>query len=103
MMVDMLECENYAPELARNGREALSLLQGPESYLVFLDLMMPMFSGKEVCEVLAANPQARSRHIIVLMSAMDNIEETYHLDVDMVMPKPFVVEDVEEALDVYMR
>lgn len=102
MMVDILECEGYTPELARNGQEALRILGGPASYLVFLDLLMPTFSGKDLCATLALHPDIRQRHIIVLMSALDNIQETLHLDVDMVMPKPFVVDDVEEALQVYM-
>jgi len=103
MMTDILECEGYTPETARNGQEALHLLQGPQSYLVFLDLMMPAFSGKEVCEHLAVHPQTRQRHIIVLMSALDRIAETTDLDIDMLMPKPFVVKDVEEALNTYMK
>jgi CheY-like chemotaxis protein len=103
MMVDILESEGYTPDLARNGQEALGALQGSESYLVFLDLMMPNFSGKEVCNILAAHPQIRQRHVLVLMSAMDNIEETRTLDVNMVMPKPFLVDDVSEVLDTYLR
>lgn len=103
MMVDILECEGYAPDLARNGQEALRALQTSESYLVFLDLLMPGFSGKEVCASLLAHPQTRQCHIIVLMSAMDMMDEAASLDVDMVMPKPFVVDDVEEVLHTYMR
>lgn len=102
MMTDILECEGYTPELARNGQEALAILQSPQSYLVFLDLMMPAFSGKEVCERLAAHPQTRQRHILILMSAMEHSKEFEQLDVDMIMPKPFVIDDVEEALNTYM-
>lgn len=103
MMVDILESEGYTPDLARNGHEALAALQIPESHLIFLDLMMPDFSGRDVCNTLAAHPLLRQRHVIVLMSAMDRIEETHNLDVDMVMPKPFLVDDVSEILDTYMR
>jgi CheY-like chemotaxis protein len=103
MMVDILDCEGYQPELASNGQEALRILRRAESYLVFLDMMMPIFSGKEVCSALASHPELRQRHILVMMSAMDKIEETYELDVDMVMPKPFVVDEVSEVLDAYMR
>lgn len=102
MMVDILECEGYTPDLARNGQEALRLLSGPQNYLVFLDLLMPATSGKDLCLTLAAQPQVRQRHTIVLMSALDHLDETLKLDVDMIMPKPFVVEDVEEALALYM-
>lgn len=101
-MTDILECEGYTPDLARDGQEALRLLQGPYNYLVFLDLLMPVFSGKDVCASLAAHPQIRQRHIIVLMSALDSAAETANLDIDMLMPKPFLVKDVEEALETYM-
>ncbi len=104
MMMDILEYEGYTPEMARNGQEALKILaNNRENYLVFLDLMMPTFSGKDVCRVLAAQPETRQHHILVLMSAMDKIQETLNLDVDMVMPKPFVVDEVAKALDTYMR
>ncbi len=102
MMMDILECEGHTPELARNGQEALRILNGPGNYLVFLDLLMPNVNGKELCLTLAAHPQVRERHIIVLMSALDTLDETLNLDVDMIMSKPFVVEDVEEALTTYM-
>lgn len=103
MMADLLESEGHACVSVRNGQEALRLLRGPTSYLVFLDLMMPAFSGKDVCAALAEQPQTRRRHILVLMSAMDNLAETASLDIDMVMPKPFVIEDLEEALETYMH
>ncbi|MGH2481109.1 MAG: response regulator transcription factor, partial [Ktedonobacteraceae bacterium] len=91
MMVDILECEGHTPELARDGEEALRLLNGPTNYLVFLDLLMPTINGKDLCIALAAQPHVRQRHVIVLMSALDNMEETFNLDVDMVMSKPFMV------------
>lgn len=103
MMADLLESEGYSATLIRDGQEALRLLQGPESYLIFLDLMMPGFSGANVCASLASRPDMRQRHILVLMSAMDNLPETAALDIDMLMPKPFVIEDLEEVLDIYMR
>src|SRR5260370_38653534 len=93
MMGDILECEGYTPDLARNGQEALLLLQGSQSYLVFLHLVMPAFSGKEVCASLAAHPQLRPRHIIVVMSARDSIEPTASLGIDVVMPQHFLSRD----------
>ncbi len=103
MMADLLESEGHTCVAVRNGQEALRLLYEPASYLVFLDLMMPAFSGKDVCAALADQPQVRQRHILILMSAMDNLAETANLDIDMVMPKPFVIEDLEEVLETYMH
>ncbi|MBV9229372.1 MAG: response regulator, partial [Chloroflexi bacterium] len=49
MMVDILSFEAYPVRVARNGREALEILRATERYLVFLDLMMPVMDGREVC------------------------------------------------------
>jgi CheY-like chemotaxis protein len=103
MMTDILENEGLVPELARDGHEALSKLQTEERYLVFLDLMMPHFSGKEVCAALATQPAVRQRHILIMMSALADMNETHRLDVDMVMPKPFMVDDVSKILETYLK
>ena len=102
MMVDILDFEGYPLLVARNGNEALELMRGQESYLVFLDLLMPVVSGKDVCDILDKDPALRSRHVIVLMSALDRLEEASTLNVDAVMPKPFLVDDVVKAIEPYM-
>src|SRR5438128_12381348 len=73
MMIDILGFEGYDIETARHGIEALEILRGEESYLVFLDVMMPILDGKQVCEILEAEPQLRKRYVIVLMSAVERL------------------------------
>jgi CheY-like chemotaxis protein len=94
MMVDILSFEGYSIQVARNGREALEKLHQDEHYLVFLDMMMPGMDGREVCLRLNAEPRIRQRHIIIIMSALDNLVETEQLNADAIMPKPFEVEDI---------
>ena len=94
MMVDILSLEGYSIEVAKNGHEALEKLHGEGNYLVFLDLMMPGITGYDICAQLNEKPQVRNRHVIVLMSALDNLALAKSLNVNGVMPKPFVVEDV---------
>src|SRR5260221_11597506 len=103
MMADILDFEGYAISVARTGYEALQLLRREEDFLIFLDIMMPRMSGKEVCAVLAAEPELRKRHIIVLMSAMDNRAEASSLKVNAILQKPFLVEDLLSLLEPYMR
>ena len=102
MMADILDFEGYTISVARNGQEALKMLRSEEDFLVFLDIMMPGMNGKELCEVLEADPHLRERHIIVLMSAVDNLEEAALLKIDAILQKPFVVEDVINTLEPYM-
>ncbi len=103
MMQDILKFEDYPTCVVRNGREALELLRSSENYLVFLDLMMPVLDGQEVCETLDAEPEVRKRHVIVLMSAMDKLVEFADLNVDARMPKPFSVDDLMEVVEPYMK
>lgn len=102
MMVDILELEGYSVKLARNGLEALDILRGDDRYLVFLDLMMPVLNGKELCEILDVEPDLRARHILVLMSALDKMEEAATLNVNALMPKPFSVDHVLDIMTPYM-
>ena len=100
MMVDILE--GYTISTARNGREALDKLSDGKRYLVFLDVMMPVMTGEELCQRLNAEPQLRVLHKIVLMSAADQLGHAKELGVDAVMRKPFEFEDVEEMVGRYM-
>lgn len=102
MMLDMLDFEGYPIQVVRNGNEALHILRGNGNYLVFLDLMMPGLSGKEVCAILEAEPQVRKRHVIVLMTAMNGLDQSQPLPVDTILPKPFVVEDVMDVIEKFM-
>jgi CheY-like chemotaxis protein len=103
MMADILDFEGYTICVARNGYEALQRLRGEEDFLVFLDIMMPGMSGKEVCAVLKREPELRKRHVIVLMSALDNLEEAASLKADAILQKPFLAEDLVTILEPYMR
>ncbi|GHO44119.1 response regulator [Ktedonospora formicarum] len=102
MMVDILSFENFPISIARNGREALEKMREGRGYLVFMDMLMPVMDGREVCRELLLEPDVRSRHVIVLMSALDNLVEVAPLNVDATMPKPFSVDDVLHVIEPYM-
>jgi len=103
MMVDILDFEGHNICVARNGHEALAILRGEPDYLVFLDLMMPGMSGKEICAILDADPVLRSRHVIILMSAMNKLDDGTSLNVDAMILKPFTVDDVLEVVKPYLE
>ena len=105
MMVDILSFEGYVIHTARNGREALEKIHRAASavcYLVFLDLMMPVVDGYGVCRQLNEDVALRQRHIVILMSALDNIIEASSLKVDATLPKPFSVDEVMYVMTPFM-
>jgi CheY-like chemotaxis protein len=103
MMAEILDFEGYPARLARNGLEALNILRGEENYLVFLDVMMPVMDGVQLCALLAREAHLRHRHVIVFMSAMDKLAEVPFIHIDATMPKPFTVEDVIKVIKLYMH
>jgi CheY-like chemotaxis protein len=103
MMVEILEFEGYPMQAARNGLAALEILRGNDDYLVFLDYLMPVLNGRELCAMLASEPALQNRHVIVLMSALDTLAEaSTTCNVDATLPKPFSVEDVVNILQPYL-
>jgi CheY-like chemotaxis protein len=106
MMVDILDLEGYAVEVARNGREALTILQeaAPDArYLIFLDLMMPVMDGYEFCACLQSDATQRQRYTVVIMSALDHLARAASLHADASMSKPFNVDDIMDIIQTYMQ
>ncbi len=70
---DILEDEGFDVVPASNGKQAIEFLASNEparADLVILDLLMPMVSGWEVLQHMAAQPQLAGVPVIVLSAVM---------------------------------
>jgi CheY-like chemotaxis protein len=75
-MVLVLEQQGYAVNEARNGREALELLQvGEIPRLILLDLMMPVMDGWQFRHAQLEDPQL-ARIPVVVLSATANLRSS---------------------------
>lgn len=74
MMADMLAELPIEVILARNGREALALIEEGRPDLVLLDCMMPEMDGFEVAATLKANPETQDIPVIFL-TARGRVED----------------------------
>jgi len=74
MMADMLAELPIAVILARNGREALALIEEGRPDLVLLDCMMPEMDGFEVAATLKGNPETQEIPVIFL-TARGRVED----------------------------
>jgi DNA-binding response OmpR family regulator len=101
VVADILESSGYRVATARNGwdaREYLATVCDPPS-AVLMDLMMPIVSGWEFLagfrseERFAATP-------IVVMTALD---DTMPSGVDLVLRKPFRIDDLVATIDHFAR
>ena len=87
----LLQRSGYEVHVARNGDEALRLVEACDPDLVLLDVMMPQRSGYEVCQRIRAN-EARRHVKIVMLSAKGReveIAKGLALGADAYVTKPF--------------
>jgi CheY-like chemotaxis protein len=94
--------EGYAVSRARNGREALNVMENEVPGLILLDLMMPVMNGWAFCQELKKRDDLRSIPV-VLMSAdrrldrkVQEAQATDHLR------KPFDLTTLYEVVQRYL-
>lgn len=70
LLEQTLEYLEEGPEIftAANGAEGLALIERERPRLVFLDVMMPIMNGYEVCAAMRKNPDL-SGAVIVMLTA----------------------------------
>ena len=81
----------YEVAIARNGEEALALVESFQPDLVLLDVMMPRRSGYEVCQRMRERPEW-GRIKIVMLSAKGRDAEVSNglaIGADAYVTKPF--------------
>jgi phosphoserine phosphatase RsbU/P len=85
-----LEAQGYKVIVARNGRDALALVDKQKIDLVLLDVIMPMLNGVEVTKIIKRNPQTRNIPIIVIstMTEYKDRVEFFRIGANDYMPKP---------------
>ncbi|WP_164671031.1 response regulator transcription factor [Virgibacillus doumboii] len=98
-----LDYENYATEIADNGKDALEKLEQSEWDLVLLDIMLPELSGLEVLRRFRRSDQTTP---IILLTARDQVHDKVSgldLGANDYMTKPFQIEELLARIRVHLR
>lgn len=87
----LLNSEGYRVDTARDGGEALRMLETTAPDLVMLDIMLPVIDGFELCRRIKADPRLRrTRIMLVTARGRDSeIEKGKTLGADAHLTKPF--------------
>ena len=87
----LLQQSGYEVHVARNGEEALSLVEAFIPDLVLLDVMMPKKSGYEVCTRIRERADWRQIKIVMLSAKGREAEvnKGMSLGADLYVTKPF--------------
>ena len=96
----LLQRNGFEVRLARNGEEALQLVESESPDLVLLDVMMPVRSGYEVCRRI--RERAEWNHIkVVMLSAKGRdaeVNKGIAMGADLYITKPFSTRDLVDKV-----
>ncbi|MDZ8056433.1 MAG: PleD family two-component system response regulator [Aulosira sp. ZfuVER01] len=94
--IESLEAEEVEILIAKNGEEALKIIQTEKPKLVFLDVIMPKMSGIEVCNTVKNQLEMPDVYIIMLTANGQEVDKQQGCEAgaDLYMTKPFRAKNV---------
>lgn len=92
---------NYQVFIARDGQEALDLLEHERPHLIILDVMMPMVDGYATLEQIKQDERLNDCRVIFLSAKNkeSDIERGLQLGADRYMTKPFSVKKLVDEVN----
>ena len=96
----LMKREGYEVSVARDGQEALEMLQAGRPHLVLLDVMMPRKTGFEVCQALRADDALKDTLVLMLTAKgrETDVAKGLALGADAYMTKPFSTKELVQKV-----
>ena len=98
---EVIEVLGYDCLLAKNGQDALAIIQSTECDLILLDIEMPYMNGYEFMRYIKADPQ-RSHLPVALFTAKDQESlrlELHDVEPNAILPKPVDIKQLRTTLE----
>ena len=97
----LLKQRGYDVHTARDGNEALRVVEHVVPDLVLLDVMMPQTSGYEVCQIIRKRAEWRDIRIIMLSAKGRDSEvvKGLALGADLYITKPFSTRELMARIE----
>lgn len=101
----LMKKNGYDVIVARNGTEALDLLEKRVPNLVLLDIMMPDVDGYAICKHIKSNKKLKEAKV-VFMSAKSkeaDIQKGLDLGASLYITKPFSTRELMKQINALMN
>lgn len=97
----LMRKSGYTVLIARNGNEALELLNENIPDLTLLDIMMPDVDGYEICRYIKQNDALQHGKVVFLSAKTReaDIQKGYALGADLYVTKPFSTKELVKKVD----
>ena len=104
MILDMLSICDFKVMVARNGQEALDLIEGNKPDLVLMDIRMPVMDGLEATRRLRAQAEFEKLPILALTASAgeDGKEKCLEAGCTSHLSKPIQSKELYEAISQYL-
>lgn len=96
----LMRKSGYEVFIARNGAEALQLVNEQMPHVLVLDIMMPEVDGYEVCQYIKSSEALQHIRVIFLSakSKEADIEKGYAAGADLYLTKPFSTRELMQRI-----
>ncbi|WP_373899487.1 response regulator [Haloimpatiens sp. FM7315] len=99
LLTTCLQIEGYETIEAKNGEEALSIIENEEIDLAFIDIKMPEISGTELLKRIRARGKEFTVVIMTAFPTIKNAVDCTKLGAVAYLQKPFTAERIKNLLD----
>ncbi len=108
-LIENLQCRldafNYQIITAKDGTDALKKAQLDHPDLIFLDILMPVMDGYEICSQLKKDPSTKNIPIVMLtaLSSEKDAIKAREMGADDYIAKPFEIREILNKIHVYVK
>lgn len=104
-LCEILTYENYEVDFAENGQSGLEKARAMSPDLIISDIMMPGMNGFEVLRILMNDSETASIPFIFLTAKAEpeNLRKGMKLGADDYLSKPFIIDDLLEAIKIRLQ
>lgn len=103
IIASTLRKENYTVLTAANGKEAADVFYTEKVDLVITDIMMPIFDGNQLCEIIKKTSADLPVIMLTALETIDDKEKGFNSGADDYLTKPFALKELLLCVKAMLR